>query len=74
MTTVTQRGDTSTVTGPNGVFKIRKHRTKRGKWQIFLFEANRTKFIATEHWHGRDGAVWHAHQLASGLLPKFWSR
>ena len=72
MTTVTQRGATSTVTCPNGMFKIRKHRTKRGKWQIFLFEANRTKFVATEHWHGRDGAVWFAYKLASGQLPKFW--
>jgi hypothetical protein len=66
MTTVTQRGATSTVTGPNGVYKVRKHATKRGKWQIFRFEANRKKLVATEHWHGRPGAVWQAINLAQG--------
>ncbi len=65
MTTVTQRGATSTVTGPNGVFKIRKHTTKRGKWQIFRFEANRKKLVATTDWHGRNGAVYYAYNLAS---------
>ena len=66
MNTVTQRGATSTVTGSNGVYKVRKHATKRGKWQVFRFEHNRTKLVATTDWHGRDGAVHYAYNLASG--------
>jgi hypothetical protein len=65
MTKVTQRGATSTVTGPNGVYKVCKHITKRGKWQIFRFEENRKKLVATTDWHGRDGAVYYAYNLAS---------
>ena len=65
MIKVTQRGATSTVIGPNGVYKVRKHTSKRGKWQIFQFEVNRTKLVATTDWHGRDGAVFYAYGLAS---------
>ena len=65
MIKVTHRGATSTVTGSNGVYKVCKHTTKRGKWQIFRVEANRKKLVATTDWHGRDGAVYYAYNLAS---------
>ena len=64
MTTVKQRGATSTVTGPNGVYKVRRHPTKRGKWQIFQFEENRTRLVMNWDW-GRNEAVFKAYGLAS---------
>ena len=64
VTTVTQRGATSTVTGPNGVYKVRRHPTKRGKWQIFQFVDNQTRLVMNWDW-GRDEAVLRAYSLAS---------
>ena len=64
MTTVTQRGATSTVAGPNGVYKVRQHPTKRGKWQIFHFANHQTKLVMNWDW-GRDEAVLKAYSLAS---------
>jgi hypothetical protein len=64
MTTVKQRGATSTVTGPNGVYKVRRHPTKRGKWQILQFANNQTRLVMNWNW-GRDEAVFKAYSLAS---------
>jgi hypothetical protein len=64
MTTVKQRGATVTATGPNGVYKVRKHPTKRAKWQIFQFANNRTRLVMNWDW-GRDEAVFKAYRLAS---------
>ena len=64
MTTVTQRGATITATGPNGVYKVRKHPTKRGQWQIFQFADNRSRLVMNWHW-GRDEAMIKAYSLAS---------
>lgn len=64
MTTVTQRGATIIATGPAGVFKVRRHRTRRGQWQIVQFVNNRSRLVMNWSW-GRDEAMLRAYSLAS---------